>query len=313
MNKELTIVVPVCNRATYVAKTLESIAASSCAFAELIVVDNGSEDDTLAVCREWAVHHPDVPVRLLSESRPGAAVARNTGLRACQTEYVYFFDSDDVFSEHFIAAIEPEFAEPFDVLCVPVCQDVNGRLHARPYRACADVHFHLLNNMLSTQSMIFRKAFIEAIGGWNEGLTTWDDWELGARVLLAHPRLRWHEGEAFHRVLVHGDSLTGESFTATLLAIMIAMRAVMEALKGADITDNERLRAMRAFYLRSMIYGGHLRREGNRAGEAQMMALAKECIGKVSRGLKMIGDVLRWYSSRGGRGAWRAALWVAER
>lgn len=308
----LTIVVPVRNRAQLVERTLASIAASTCAFAELIVVDNGSEDGTEEVCRRWATQHPEVPMQVLTEPRPGAAVARNTGLRASQTEYVYFFDSDDVFSADFIAAIAPEFAQPFDVLCVPVRQEVNGNLTKRPYRACGDVHVHLLNNMLSTQSMVFRKAFLEEIGGWNEGLTTWDDWELGTRVLLAGPRLRWHEGEAFHRVFVHDDSLTGASFTATLPAIVTAMRAVMELLKETTIEEGERQSAMKAYYLRCMIYGGHLRREGNTNGEAQFIALAEACADKTSSGLKVIGDALRWYAGKGGRGAWRIALLACQ-
>lgn len=308
MKAPITIIVPVRNRAHLVERTLASIAASTGAFAELIVVDNGSEDETEAVCRRWAAQHPEVPMRLLTEPKAGAAVARNTGLRMCRTDYVYFFDSDDVFSANFIEAISPELERPFDVLCVPVRQDVNGNMHVRAYQACADVHVHLLNNMLSTQSMVMRKAFLEEIGGWNEELTTWDDWELGVRVLLARPRLRWHEGEAFHQIFVHDDSLTGESFTATLPAIVKASRVVMKALKEAPMKDEERRRAMKAYYLRCKIYSGHLRREGNRDGEAQFDALAEESLNEASCGLKRIGDTLKWYVAKGGRGAWKMAL-----
>ena len=312
MKAPLTIIVPVRNRAQVVTKTLDSIAASSCAFEELLIVDNGSGDATAAVCRQWVEAHQDIPARMMTEPRPGAAVARNCGLRACQSEYVYFFDSDDVFSDNFIEDIYPEFAEPFDVLCVPVRQEVDGVVRERPYRACADVYVHLINNMLSTQSMVYSKAFLEAAGGWNEELTTWDDWELGTRVLLAHPRLRWHEGQAFHRVLVHRDSLTGPSFTATLPAIGKATQAVLQALQQKPMAETERRCALKAFYLRCMIYGGQLRCEGSREGEATFKALAKEAVGKPKCGLRWTGGLLRRYAARGGRGAWRIAMAVVD-
>lgn len=301
----LTIIVPVRNRAQLIVRTLDSIAASSCAFEELLIVDNGSEDATVAVCREWIEAHPEVAVRLLSEPRAGAAVARDSGLRACRTDYVYFFDSDDVFSENFVECIAAEMAQPFDVLCVPVRQEVNGVVQIRPYRACGDVHVHLINNMLSTQTMVFSKTFLESIGGWNETLTTWDDWELGVRVLLAHPRLRWHKNQPFHRMIVHGESLTGESFTATLPAIVQAMQAVREAIERAQMTDRERRRAVKAYALRCMIYGGLLRHEGSLDGEATFMALA---------GAKphWVGNLLRWYTAHGGRGAWRLAMAMVD-
>ena len=243
MKAPLTIIVPVYNRAHYIVRTLDSIAASTCMFSELLIVDNGSDDNTMEVCSQWADSHQDLSVCILSEKKRGVAAARNYGLLSCHSEYVYFFDSDDLFSRDFIASIYPELSQPFDVLCVPVCQNVNSVVRIRPYKACAGVHIHLLNNMLSTQSMVFRKSFLDQIGGWNESLTTWDDWELGTRVLLAHPRLRWYEGQAFHQVFVHQDSLTGESFSATLPAIIKAMQSVLHLIVHAKLTDDERKRA----------------------------------------------------------------------
>lgn len=301
----LTIVVPIRNRAHLVVRTLDSIAASTCAFEELLIVDNGSEDETVAVCSEWIETHPEVTARLLSEPRAGAAVARNRGLRACRTDYVYFFDSDDVFSENFIACIAAEMAQPFDVLCVPVRQEVNRAVQIRPYRACGDVYVHLINNMLSTQTMVFNKRFLESIGGWNEALTTWDDWELGVRVLLAHPKLRWHKREAFHRVIVHSESLTGESFTATLPAIVQAMQAVSEAIERAKLTGREQRRAAKAYALRCMIYGGLLRHEGSHDGEAAFTALA-------GASPHWMGKLQLWYTAHGGRGAWRLAMAIVD-
>ena len=101
MSNQLTVIIPIYNRAHVLARTLDSIAASTVLPAELILVDNNSQDDSLRCCRNWAARHATDTFRVtvLEAQRPGASVARNVGLAAYTTPYVYFFDSDDLFSD----------------------------------------------------------------------------------------------------------------------------------------------------------------------------------------------------------------------
>jgi glycosyltransferase involved in cell wall biosynthesis len=313
MTAPLTIIIPVRNREQYVERTLDSIAASTCPFVELLIVDNGSVDRSVEICQQWARAHQDLPVRILTETRPGAAVARNCGLRAARSEFVYFFDSDDIFSDDFVATILPALSPSSDVLCIPVRQEVNDVCVTRPYRPCADVHVHLLNSMLSTLSMVFRRDFLLQIGGWNETLTTWDDWELGVRVLLAHPRVRWLEGQSFHHVIVHPESLTGISFSATLPAIQKAMCAVLQLLQQAPPKDKILSRALVSFYFRCIIFAGFLCREKNRDGEEWFLSLAHKSLNSKSLTLRITASLLQKYVAVGGRGAWRIALWITDK
>lgn len=313
MTAPLTIIIPVRNREQYVERTLDSIAASTCPFMELLIVDNGSVDRSVEICQQWARAHQDVPVRILTETRPGAAVARNCGLRAARSEFVYFFDSDDIFSNDFVAAIQPALSPLLDVLCIPIHQEVNGVCVTRPYRPCADVHVHLLNSMLNTLSMVFRRDFLLQIGGWNETLTTWDDWELGVRVLLAHPRVRWLEGQSFHHVIVHPESLTGISFSATLPAIQKAMCAVLQLLQQTQLNDKILYRGLVSFYFRCIIFAGFLGREKNRDGEEWFLCMAHQCLTSKPLSIRIPAYLLRKYVAAGGRGAWRIALWITDK
>ena len=306
----LSIVVPVLNRVDCVERTLDSIAASTCRGFELLIVDNGSTDGSLAVCQRWAWKHRDdgFGIRVLSELQRGASAARNRGLMECRTEYIYFFDSDDLFSAEFVASVLPALDGKVDVVCVPVEMEVNGQTKHRAYRACADVHVHILNNMLNTLSMVLRTDYLRRIGGWNETLTTWDDWELGVRVLLGKPRLRWYTQSVFHHVFVHTESQTGESFSATLPAIVTAMQAVLDVLQSPQLKGHARRKALIAYYLRSMIYAGKLRREKNVEGEQTLLACATACKPHAGVPLRFVGSWLRLYVGWGGRGAWRIAL-----
>ena len=89
----ISLVIPVRNRASIVGRTLDSVAAQTRLPDQIVLVDNGSTDGTLEVLRRWANGRSNVQV--VTEPRPGAAEARNCGLRAVTEEYVMFFDSDD--------------------------------------------------------------------------------------------------------------------------------------------------------------------------------------------------------------------------
>ncbi|MBR1800359.1 MAG: glycosyltransferase family 2 protein [Bacteroidaceae bacterium] len=311
--KELTIVVPVWNRASLVRRTLDSISASTHHGFELLIVDNCSTDDSLSVCEQWAWEHRDdgFPIRVLSEQRHGASAARNRGLMECRTEFIYFFDSDDLFSADFVATVLPLLTQDLDVLCVPVRQKVNGLVQTRAYEAKGDIHVHLLNSMLCTPSMVLRADYLRRIGSWNEELSTWDDWELGVRVLLAAPRLQWFTERAFHIFYVHPESQTGASFSATLPQITKAMLVVISELQNAEIpSKEERRKTQRALYYRTCIMAGKLACEKSREGAQTFLAMAANCAVSIGVLRRWCGAVLRIYTAHGGRGAWRIALWL---
>jgi len=105
----VSIVLPTYNRARFLPQALESIREQSFTDWELIVVDDGSTDDT----REWiaalSAKTPQ-PVRYVYQENQGAYAARNTGVELAAGRYVAFFDSDDLWLphhlEHCVAALE---------------------------------------------------------------------------------------------------------------------------------------------------------------------------------------------------------------
>ena len=102
--------------------------------------------------------------------------------------------------------------------------------------------------MLSTQSVVWRTAFLREIGGWNESVLVWNDWELGLRALLATPRMLILPQEGYHQILQHAQSITGETFSSRLTQILHSINHAEEpqatATTGqgdqpADITVEE--------------------------------------------------------------------------
>ena len=88
---QFSVVIPTYNRAELIGATLRSVYSQSCSDFEVIVVNDGSTDNTLDVLAEFG--HS---VRVLSSTNKGPSAARNIGVSAAQGEYVAFLDSDDL-------------------------------------------------------------------------------------------------------------------------------------------------------------------------------------------------------------------------
>lgn len=233
----ITVVIPIYNRASVLGRTLESIAASTYRPINLILVDNGSTDGSMDVAQDFQRKYmsDDFNIYFTEEKQKGASFARNKGLSRVKSKYVYFFDDDDLFDKDFLQVFE-ELLTKFinnhntpDMICLTSNMQVgNKKPFVRDYhiQGIDPVCNQIIAGPLNTVSMIFRTEFLRNIGGWNENVTTWDDWELGVRALLHNPLLYWHKDKAFHMTFVHDDSQTGPSIKSRKTAIMNAINEV---------------------------------------------------------------------------------------
>ena len=318
--EELTIVIPYFNREQFLPRTFRSLERSTRRAARLIFVDNGSQDGSRALCEDFARRHPEQDILLLSESRSGAAIARNTGLAEVKTPWTYFFDSDDELSPRFIEQMEQtlkEHAEQnFDVIAFrTVMVHPDGSMTQRQSMFNESATDQILMSQLVTQNLFVRTDFLRRIGGWNEQLREWDDWELGIRVLVGGGKVLWLRDCAYHRIYLHPDSLTGKNFLTTCRGIDVAMQSVLnlcrERKKGRMDTPKSSS-ICRALAFRYALLSGILLREGGRIASLRFWSRALQCASaacgsKVPRSLRLPLAFFRAYTSRGGRGAWRLA------
>lgn len=196
--KELTlsVVVPVRNRAGIVTRTLDSIASQNYRPFELIIVDNGSDDGTPAVLEEWKRGNVDsgLDVVVTECNTPGAAAARNAGLRLASGAWVMFFDSDDLMLPSHLKRIAAAIEEHPEVDIIG--WDVIFERLDGSYRRCRffgrDMQRHnLFDGAMSTQRWTARTELVKKVGAWDENVGYWDDIELGSRLLAATSRVRY--------------------------------------------------------------------------------------------------------------------------
>lgn len=93
MGDRISVIVPVYNVANYLEQCVQSILAQECDDLEVLLIDDGSTDNSGALCDELA--QQDARLRVIHQKNSGAAAAKNAGLRAATGEYLTFVDSDD--------------------------------------------------------------------------------------------------------------------------------------------------------------------------------------------------------------------------
>ena len=286
----VTIVIPIYNRVSYLPRLFRSLSSVDYEDLEILLVDNGSSDASLAQCRAYAQDAP-MFVQVLQEPKTGANYARNLGLAQCKTEWIYFFDCDDEFTPSFLGELMPYATSDLDILAFPTNMVINGRVQNRRFIASTSVASQILSSTLNTQGMLIRTSFLRQVGGWDVRLQVWQDWELGVRLLLHQPKVAFKQEQAYHLLYQHSDSLTGPSMASRLPAREQAVRLVAAQVNDAN--------SRRAFRFRLAILNGMLLREGASKSNISLPA---------SWFTSVLSHILTCYTRWGGRGAWRIAL-----
>jgi glycosyltransferase involved in cell wall biosynthesis len=179
MNHErVSVILPTYNRARYIRSALDSAIGQTHAPCEIIVVDDGSTDETAEVCGGYGQ-----PVTYLHKPNGGVSSARNVGIREAKGDFVAFLDSDDVWMPEKLAR-QVEFLSDRDfgfALSEIEYVDADDRLTGRStFRSHLGPDGDLLRALLArpfciASILIFRRSVIDAIGLFDESLRTAED------------------------------------------------------------------------------------------------------------------------------------------
>jgi glycosyltransferase involved in cell wall biosynthesis len=176
----VSAVVPAYNAARTLRAAVESILLQTVGDIEVIVVDDGSEDDTAEVARAIA----DPRVRLVSQANGGASAARNAGIRSARGQYVAFLDADDLWLPHKLARQLALFGSRRDVHAVhcgaTYVDDELRVLSVRPCRPWRDplLDVLLFKNLAAFPSTLLAKREKLERRGFDTALVMHEDWDV---------------------------------------------------------------------------------------------------------------------------------------
>jgi glycosyltransferase involved in cell wall biosynthesis len=182
----VTVVIPCHNHGHYLTTAITSILSQSYSHVEVIVVDDGSTDDTSRVARSYGD-----PVRCIRQENAGLPAARNTGLLQATGEFVLFLDADDYLRpdalEHHLRAVDATPAA--DVFHGAVdLEDSEGRVVTRlGGHPLGDDAFHaiLASNVGACHALLVRRSAFANAGIFDVSLRSCEDWDMWLRLAAA--------------------------------------------------------------------------------------------------------------------------------
>jgi phosphorylcholine metabolism protein LicD len=104
-SKRISVVIPLYNKEAEVERALRSVTEQSLAPGEIIVVDDGSTDNSRSIVERYIEQHPDKGLRLITQSNSGVSAARNRGIHEAHGDYIALLDADDMWLSGYIAEI----------------------------------------------------------------------------------------------------------------------------------------------------------------------------------------------------------------
>ncbi len=204
----VSTVIPVYNRPKMLREAVTSVLAQTHRPIEVIVVDDGSTDETPYVADELLRAFPSEVV-VLRKANSGPGPTREMGRQAAQGEFIQYLDSDDLLRPRkFEVQIEalrvhPECGASYGWICAhPVGRDPIPT----PYKGSGEVHDYLFPRLLAdrwwnTNCPLFRRSVCDAVGPWSD-LKWSQDWEYDGRVGALGTKLvhcaEWMSDERHH-------------------------------------------------------------------------------------------------------------------
>lgn len=191
MSQLVSIIIPCYNAAPWIAATIESALAQTWPEIEIIVVDDGSTDQSREVIKRYA----GPKVRTIFQKNSGAAAARNAGLKPAQGDFIQFIDADDLISPGKISAQIRLLTGHAPAIATCAW----GRFTDRPenaqfadsavFRDFNAVEFLVLAGdtgaMMHPAAWLVPRPLADRAGPWDESLNLNDDGEYFCRVMLA--------------------------------------------------------------------------------------------------------------------------------
>lgn len=171
---KVSVVIPCFNHGAYIGKTIASVLRQTYQDIEIIVVDDGSDDDCTRIVLEAL---EEDRVRVLHTENHGLATARNIGIKAASGEFILPLDADDLIASEYIAQSTAILQQNSDLGIVYCRAQLFGAVETEWLLPPYSLKEMLLDNVIFC-SALFRKSDWEAVGGYDPGMIYgWEDYD----------------------------------------------------------------------------------------------------------------------------------------
>lgn len=195
---KFSVVIPLYNKAPYVAKAIESVLAQTYTDYELVIMDDGSKDDSFEIARKTIEGHGHC--HLYRQKNAGVSMARNNGVALSQGKYLCFLDADDWWEPAFLEEMS-ELIDAFPEAGIygtnyTIVNETRHKTRVasvgvdegfiKGYINYCQVYAKTLYMPLWTGAVCIPRQVFDAVGGFNPQLRMSEDFDLWIRIVLHH-------------------------------------------------------------------------------------------------------------------------------
>ncbi len=248
----VSVIVPCYNAAEFLEEALRSALAQSYHEVEVLVVDDGSTDNSAEIARRF-------PVRYIRQENRGLSEARNTGIRESKGSYLVFLDADDRLKPRAIEtglgalALRPDCALTVGdhVFIAPDSSYLADSVKERHLHS----HYEALlrsNFIEMISSVLFRRSIFDEVGGFDATLRVAEDYELYLRIAREWPICCHPVIVAEYRMHGTNTSRDSELMLTTTLQVLKSQASYLDYDPGRLIAFREGVRSWRKQYGRQL-------------------------------------------------------------
>ena len=244
----VSVIVPVYNSAPTLRRCLESVLGQTFEDYEIVVVDDGSSDDSRLIAQEYQRRHP-LTITVLSQSNQGAGAARNLAIGHSRGEYITFLDSDDYFEKDYLEVMSRIAQEQHAdlVLCG----------HERINMATGEVEYRMVPRdcewapfkFVAIAGKMCRLDLVKHTKAAFGGLSIGEDILFSVRLLSARPRIGI-TSYAGYKYTLNPASVSSETFHAD--GFHSSLDLEKEIVKVFSASDSD-MREKASFFVQKLI------------------------------------------------------------
>lgn len=228
MNPAVSIIMPCYNAMAHLSQSVESVLDQTFADWELIAVDDGSSDDTLA----WLHSQTDARLHILAQTNQGVSAARNAGLSRARGQYIAFLDADDTWAPTFLATLFAALqTHPHAALAYSGWQNIGlsgprGKPFIPPdYETPAKRETLFAGCRWPIHAALTRRQAVVDAGGFDRRLKNAEDYALWLEIAAVTTIVRVPEVLAQYRF--HGDAQASGNRVRAALHLLAAQQAYL--------------------------------------------------------------------------------------
>jgi len=271
----VSVIIPTFNRSEYVVRAVRSVLIQTFKDFELIVVDDGSTDNTEQSLREFA----SCITYLRQSANRGVSAARNKGIEIAAAPWIAFLDSDDYWLEEKLS-VQMEFVKqhPATVACqteeiwIRSGKRVNPKTrHQKPSGTIFKASLELC--LVSPSSVMIKRSVLDEIGPFDETLPAAEDYDLWLRISCRYPI------QLIKKKLVVKEGGRRDQLSRQIASMdRFRIRALVKLIRSGILSPEQRSAALEQLALKCKIYGTGCMKRG-RTTEARWYLSLPERIG----------------------------------